>query len=120
MALKKRKLYTQDLFEDDYDTNSKAGEPNKLRCVKEIPREFRNIFADSFLYFNEVQSKIFDDIYNSYVSLAVTAPTSSGKTVLLELGIIRLLLQAKNQSPPDFRIVYSNQMFLLLSRILFI
>lgn len=39
-------------------------------------------------------------------SLVISAPTGSGKTVVFELGIIKLLLEC-GSSFPDFKIVYS-------------
>jgi len=42
--------------------------------------------------------------------LVVSAPTGSGKTVIFELAVIRLLIQSRMQArSPDFKVVYSNR-----------
>ena len=40
-------------------------------------------------------------------SIALCAPTGSGKTVVFELAIIRLLMQRDTQHVQDFKVVYS-------------
>ncbi|XP_041453765.1 probable ATP-dependent DNA helicase HFM1 [Lytechinus variegatus] len=52
--------------------------------------QYRSIF--SFSYFNFVQSQVLDDILYTDKPLVVSAPTGSGKTVLFELAILRLLI----------------------------
>lgn len=60
-----------------------------LLATSEIALPFRAIFP--FAYFNAVQSLCLDKIYYSDKSTVVCSPTGSGKTVLLELAILRLL-----------------------------
>ncbi|XP_042559018.1 probable ATP-dependent DNA helicase HFM1 [Clupea harengus] len=67
--------------------------PGRLRSVTEIPARFRCIFSQ-FPYFNHVQSKALDDILYTNRNLVASAPTGSGKTVLFELAIIRLLMES--------------------------
>eukprot|EP00659_Diplonema_papillatum_P017319 gene17319-26596_t len=43
-----------------------------------------------FTHFNKVQTQCVDDMYNTDESMVVAAPTGSGKTVLMELAILRL------------------------------
>lgn len=50
---------------------------------------YRGFFG--FPVFNAVQSACFDTIFNSPFNAVITAPTGTGKTVLFELAIIRLL-----------------------------
>ncbi|XP_055059840.2 probable ATP-dependent DNA helicase HFM1 isoform X1 [Misgurnus anguillicaudatus] len=64
-----------------------------LRPVSEIPAEFRCVFKE-FPYFNYVQSQALDDVLYSSKNFVACAPTGSGKTVLFELAIIRLLIGA--------------------------
>ena len=74
--------------------NHNQGGGNSLqRPITEVPERFRTIFA-KFPYFNKVQSKVFDDVMYSDTPIVVASPTGSGKTVIFELAIIRLLLQS--------------------------
>ncbi|GAA6085546.1 probable ATP-dependent DNA helicase HFM1 isoform X1 [Tachysurus ichikawai] len=66
--------------------------PGILRPVSEIPVKFRIVFND-FPYFNYVQSKALDDVLYSSRNFVACAPTGSGKTVLFELAIVRLLTE---------------------------
>ncbi|NXA34020.1 HFM1 helicase, partial [Eudromia elegans] len=63
-----------------------------LRAVTEIPTQFRSIFKE-FPYFNYVQSKALDDLLYTDRNFVVCAPTGSGKTVMFELAITRLLME---------------------------
>ena len=75
--------------------NHNQGGGNLLqKPITEVPARFRTIFA-KYPYFNKVQSKVFDDVMYSDTPVVVASPTGSGKTVIFELAIIRLLLQAK-------------------------
>ncbi|XP_036409769.1 probable ATP-dependent DNA helicase HFM1 [Megalops cyprinoides] len=62
-----------------------------LHPVTEIPAQFRSVFKE-FPYFNYVQSKALDDILYTSKNFVACAPTGSGKTVLFELAIVRLLM----------------------------
>ncbi|XP_051556744.1 probable ATP-dependent DNA helicase HFM1 isoform X2 [Myxocyprinus asiaticus] len=64
-----------------------------LRPVSEIPAKFRSVFKE-FPYFNYVQSQALDDVLYTSKNFVASAPTGSGKTVLFELAIIRLLIEA--------------------------
>ncbi len=73
---------------------------------------YRSVFKN-YSHFNVVQSKVFDDVsfipvcvhsINSFAQvmytdrpLVTSAPTGSGKTVIFELAIIRLLVQLGGQ-----------------------
>ncbi|XP_034038430.1 probable ATP-dependent DNA helicase HFM1 [Thalassophryne amazonica] len=75
-----------------------------LRPVSEIPAKYRSVFKE-FPFFNYVQSKALDDVLYSGKNFVACAPTGSGKTVLFELAIIRLLMET--QEPwRDVRAVY--------------
>ncbi|XP_028329079.1 probable ATP-dependent DNA helicase HFM1 [Gouania willdenowi] len=63
-----------------------------LRPVSEIPVKFRSVFSE-FPFFNYVQSKALDDVLYTGKNFVACAPTGSGKTVLFELAIIRLLME---------------------------
>ncbi|XP_029473514.1 probable ATP-dependent DNA helicase HFM1 [Rhinatrema bivittatum] len=63
-----------------------------LRPVTEIPTPFQNIFKE-FPYFNYIQSKALDDLLYTDRNFVICAPTGSGKTVIFELAITRLLME---------------------------
>ncbi|XP_065878315.1 DExH-box ATP-dependent RNA helicase DExH17 isoform X1 [Euphorbia lathyris] len=60
-----------------------------LKSVSDLPAPFRSVF--SFRYFNSLQSECFPVCFHSDVNMVISAPTGSGKTVLFELCILRLL-----------------------------
>ncbi|XVE67890.1 hypothetical protein DITRI_Ditri09bG0024200 [Diplodiscus trichospermus] len=60
-----------------------------LKSVLDLPAPFCSIF--SFRYFNSLQSECFPVCFLSNVNMVISAPTGSGKTVLFELCILRLL-----------------------------
>lgn len=66
-----------------------------------IPDRFHAIFP--YEVFNAVQSKCFKSIYTTNDNVIVSAPTSSGKTVLLELAVCRLVNQKGSENA---KIVY--------------
>ncbi|KAL7417667.1 hypothetical protein BDY24DRAFT_437990 [Mrakia frigida] len=62
---------------------------NRLVPVSSLPDRYRSLFK--FGCFNAVQSQCFETAMKTDDNLVVSAPTGSGKTVLFELTIIRLL-----------------------------
>ncbi|XP_026062307.1 probable ATP-dependent DNA helicase HFM1 [Carassius auratus] len=66
-----------------------------LRPVSEIPAKFRSVFKE-FPYFNYVQSQALDDVLYTNKNFVACAPTGSGKTVLFELAIVQLLIEASD------------------------
>nr|XP_053635567.1 uncharacterized protein LOC128690842 [Cherax quadricarinatus] len=75
------------------DNRTTAG---MLRPVSEIPERYRSLFSQ-FPYFNIVQSTVFQDVFHSDRSVVVSAPTGSGKTVVMELALVRLLHTLEHQ-----------------------
>ena len=73
----------------------------QLISLLDLPDRFRSIFH--FQVFNAVQSKCFDTIYHSDDNLILSAPTGSGKTVLLELAMCRLV---SGYQSDQYKIVY--------------
>ncbi|KAG2659864.1 ATP-dependent DNA helicase MER3 homolog [Panicum virgatum] len=73
-------------------------DPYALRCVSDLPPPFRPVFP--FRYFNSLQSECFNVCFFSDVNMVISAPTGSGKTVLFELCMLRLLSKFLS---PDFR-----------------
>ncbi|OJJ40268.1 hypothetical protein ASPWEDRAFT_123002 [Aspergillus wentii DTO 134E9] len=72
-----------------------------LVSVHELPDNFRSIFH--FPVFNAIQSKCFQPVYKSNDNIVLASPTGSGKTVIMELAICRLLGDLKDES---FKVVY--------------
>ncbi|XP_059449049.1 DExH-box ATP-dependent RNA helicase DExH17 isoform X2 [Corylus avellana] len=60
-----------------------------LKSVLDLPAHFRSAF--NFRYFNSLQSECFPVCFHSDANMVISAPTGSGKTVLFELCILRLL-----------------------------
>lgn len=69
--------------------------------VGDLPEEYRPLY--SFPLFNAVQSKCFHPVYNTNDNIVLAAPTGSGKTVVMELAICRLLNVLKDER---FKVVY--------------
>ncbi|GFF23913.1 ATP-dependent DNA helicase MER3 [Aspergillus udagawae] len=72
-----------------------------LVSVHELPDSYRSIFH--FPVFNAVQSKCFQRVYKTDDNIVLAAPTGSGKTVIMELAICRLLNILKDE---HFKVVY--------------
>ncbi|KAJ0962512.1 hypothetical protein J5N97_027634 [Dioscorea zingiberensis] len=66
-----------------------------LISVADLPVPFRSAFH--FRYFNSLQSECFPGCFLSDVNMVISAPTGSGKTVLFELCILRLLSRFLSQ-----------------------
>ena len=73
----------------------------QLVSPHKLPDRFRQVFP--YELFNAVQSKCFAPIYKSNDNVVVSAPTGSGKTVLLELAICKLV---EGHPSGQFKIVY--------------
>ncbi|KAJ7256507.1 Sec63 Brl domain-containing protein [Mycena haematopus] len=84
----------------DRGSNPRNSSGIRLRPVSELPDMYRGIFK--FGVFNAVQSSCFE---TSDENMVISAPTGSGKTVLFELAIIRMLRQAK-ESGESVKCVY--------------
>ena len=73
------------------DANRRPGEArdDPMRVERCVPAAFRPVFA--FNYFNSLQGDCFEEVFRSDRNVVVSAPTGAGKTVIFELGILRLL-----------------------------
>ncbi|XP_052863801.1 probable ATP-dependent DNA helicase HFM1 [Anopheles cruzii] len=69
--------------------------------LADLPPDAREVFRN-LKSFNKVQTAVAATILQSTDSLVVNAPTGSGKTVILELAIVRLALASRD----NYRIVY--------------
>lgn len=73
----------------------------RLIPVTQLPDRFRAVFPH--VVFNAVQSKCFQAAFQSSENLVLSAPTGSGKTVVMELCICRLLTCG---NLADFKVIY--------------
>lgn len=55
-------------------------------------------------YFNDMQSIVAPDLFESDMNMVVSSPTGSGKTIVMELAILRALSKVSN--PNDVKIIY--------------
>ncbi len=76
-------------------------ESTMLRSITSTPPAlqgpFHTVFSPSFTVFNAMQSNLLDKIVCASESLAVSAPTGCGKTVIFEMAGEFLLLAAASQ-----------------------
>ncbi|KAI4178367.1 MAG: hypothetical protein L6R41_008418 [Letrouitia leprolyta] len=73
----------------------------RLVSPNELPDRFRSVFP--FPLFNAVQSKCYETAYKTSDNLVLSAPTGSGKTVILELAVCHLMSEF---GMDQFKIVY--------------
>jgi ATP-dependent DNA helicase HFM1/MER3 len=73
----------------------------RLVPASDLPDRFRSLFP--FPLFNAVQSKSFRVAFTSDDNLVLSAPTGSGKTVVMELAICRLMASHGNE---QFKVIY--------------
>jgi len=73
--------------------------PTELLDLQPLPtndlqsERFINFYKGRFDYFNPIQTQVFNTIYKKDDNVLVAAPTGSGKTVVAELAIMRMLAQ---------------------------
>ena len=104
---------------DNYKISEKydriAKDPHfNYKPVSEIPIQYQPIFK-KFPFFNKVQSKVFDDVLYTDSPIVVSSPTGSGKTVVFELAIIRVLVQRPAADVSKLKVVYMAPMKVLCS-----
>ncbi|GJQ72301.1 putative ATP-dependent DNA helicase [Trypoxylus dichotomus] len=76
-----------------------------LRKIDDVPELYRSVFT-GYPHFNVIQSAVYNDVFYTDESAVVSSPTGSGKTVVFELAIIRLLLNWETETVKDYKIVY--------------
>lgn len=72
-----------------------------LVSVNDLPDRLRSLFP--FPLFNAVQSRCFKTAFETDENVVLSAPTGSGKTVIMELAICHLVNSVRGG---DFKIVY--------------
>jgi ATP-dependent DNA helicase HFM1/MER3 len=73
----------------------------ELISTHELPDRFRSIFK--FPNFNAVQSKCFPTVYRSNENFVLSSPTGSGKTVIFELAVLRVINDFQDG---EYKIIY--------------
>jgi ATP-dependent DNA helicase HFM1/MER3 len=73
----------------------------QLISPHELPDRFRQVFP--YELFNAVQSKCFAPAFKTGDNMVVSAPTGSGKTVIMELAICKLV---QDYGSGQFKVVY--------------
>ena len=73
----------------------------QLKARSQLPDRIQSIFT--YQVFNAIQSDCFSTAFETDDSLVVAAPTGSGKTVVFELAIARLISNSRKQS---FKVIY--------------
>ncbi|KAL7753025.1 ATP-dependent DNA helicase MER3 [Sorochytrium milnesiophthora] len=102
--------YGYNAFEDADEHSSYFGQaqPQDAYNVPSVPERYRSMFG--FPLFNAIQSSCWDTVMHSDRNLVVSAPTGSGKTVIMELAIIHLLMQpdmsTSHSGATSFKSVY--------------
>ncbi|RPA76339.1 putative DEAD/DEAH box DNA helicase [Ascobolus immersus RN42] len=72
-----------------------------LVSLNTLPDRFRSIFP--FPVFNAIQSRTFPAVFESSDNLVLSSPTGSGKTVILELAICRMITTREQGT---YKIIY--------------
>jgi ATP-dependent DNA helicase HFM1/MER3 len=84
------------------DNNNNNNNNETLERVDRlIPKKFHSVFP--YPYFNQMQCAVLSQILNTDSNIVIAAPTGSGKTVIHELAIIRLLMTTKKK---DIKVVF--------------
>ncbi|KAG6465783.1 hypothetical protein O3G_MSEX015385, partial [Manduca sexta] len=71
--------------------------PTELLDLQPLPisalrnPKYEELYNDTFPQFNPVQTQVFNAVYNSDENVFVGAPSGSGKSVVAELALLRLL-----------------------------
>ena len=81
-------------------------EEDVLYSVSDLSDEHQEVFSDGFQYFNWIQSECFPQLYRADGNMVIGSPTGSGKTVLMELAMLRVLQKRGNQPGSSLKIVY--------------
>ena len=82
-------------------TSEKKTDVSETLCVKDVlGSDLATVFP--FERFNKMQSKCFEQAFHSDMNLVVSAPTASGKTVVFEMAICKVIADRD----PEAKIVY--------------
>ncbi|KAF2400703.1 P-loop containing nucleoside triphosphate hydrolase protein [Trichodelitschia bisporula] len=90
-----------DLTQSAFKPPSKIIQGPRLVSVRSLPDRLQQIFP--FPNFNAVQSKCFEAVLKTDDNFVLSSPTGSGKTVIFELAICRLI---QSKSGDEYKVVY--------------
>ncbi|XP_017783444.1 PREDICTED: probable ATP-dependent DNA helicase HFM1 [Nicrophorus vespilloides] len=91
---------------DGFPLVEKTFEANTLVPIERVPRQYQSVFSH-YMYFNRIQSEVFQSVFETDESILVSAPTGCGKTVIFELAIVKFLNDLEGDtSHSNFKIVY--------------
>ena len=81
--------------------SEKKADLSETLCVKAcLGNELASVFP--FECFNKMQSKCFELVFHSNMNLVISAPTASGKTVVFEIAICKIITDGN----PESKVVY--------------
>ena len=70
--------------------------PTELLDLQSLPMsalrdsQYEHLYKSQFLYFNPIQTQVFNQVYNGDENVFVGAPAGSGKSVIAEFALMRL------------------------------
>jgi len=95
------------IYLEDVEIPEKDYPHTKLLPLKPLPLSalknplYEKLYSSKFQFFNPVQTQVFYNLYHTDMNVLIGAPTSSGKTIMSELAILRVF----NERPKD-KIIY--------------
>ena len=88
--------FYETIYLSDIEIPEKDYPHTKLLPLKPLPitalknSSYEKLYSSKFEFFNPVQTQVFYNLYHSDMNVLIGAPTSSGKTIMSELAILRV------------------------------
>ena len=99
--------FYESIYLEDIEIPEKDYPHTKLLTLKPLPlsalknEKFERLYAPKFKFFNPIQTQVFYNLYHTDMNVLIGAPTSSGKTIMSELAMLRVFNER-----PDAKIIY--------------